>query len=189
MAHFKVIWIFLWTKKFYGLEELSRRTAKTNQTNNIEKAKEIVKVREMERKRRDERKRRKRGKESKESQERRKTRKEKKKNPFQPLFQSLLHHFSLCCLACMRTAQVGPAVSKAASEALLKNVFWFPFYRELPEQILWRATDFKYNFMAFWISLNVLTAFPRTAFCFLKCCIIFLAHLNFSFFPIFISKQ
>lgn len=87
----------------------------------------------MERKRRDERKRRK-GKAEQRKSGWRKKRKEKKKNPFQP-FQSLLHHFSLCCLACMRTAKARPAMSKAASEAHLKNVFILPFYGELSEEI------------------------------------------------------
>lgn len=90
----------------------------------------------MERKRRDERKRRKRGEESKESKSgKRKTRKVKKKYLFQPLFQSLLHIYSLCSLACVRTSKARPATSKAASEALLQNVFCFPFYGELSEQI------------------------------------------------------
>lgn len=96
-----------------------------------------MKAGETERKSRDERKRRKRGKERKERMSgRSKTRrKEKKKNPFQPLFQSLLHLYSLCLLACVRTAKERPATSKAASEALIDNVFCFPFYGEMSEQI------------------------------------------------------
>jgi len=47
----------------------------------------------------------------------------RKKNLFQPLFQCSLHLYSLCLLARVRTANLRPAKSKAASEAILKNAF------------------------------------------------------------------
>lgn len=127
--------------------------------------------RKKERKRRDERKRRKRGKRRKKKkagrqEDRKKGKKRKRrKNLFQPLFQCSLHLYSLCLLACVRTAQVRPAKSKAALEEILKNVFAFFYMQNCLWVNLVKACRFKKakSCVVFCVSMIMLTAFPRTA--------------------------